>query len=115
MWAYITYLAVDENIYNTIGMLVPWILFFGYLRSSPNWTYTAVVAIFTPILINLGRLAYTTPVPEENFVLLRIEENVIGIALSVILTVVIFPVFAIDLLKKNIQSELTEIYMNIFF
>ncbi|CAF1429277.1 unnamed protein product [Adineta ricciae] len=106
MWGYITFLAVGENIYNTCGMLVPWILFFGYIRSLPNWTYTAVVAIFTPILINLGRLAYTTPVPEENFVLLRIEENVIGIALSVILTVIIFPVFAIDLLKNNIKNTL---------
>ena len=104
MWAYITYLVVRENIYNTCGMLVPWILFFGYIRSLPNWTYTAVVAIFTPIIINLSRLAYTTPLPKENFILLRIEENVIGIALSVILTVIISPVFAIDLLKKNIQS-----------
>jgi uncharacterized membrane protein YccC len=85
-------------------MFVPWFLFFGFIRSIPTWSYTAVVAIFSPILINLGRLAGATPVPEGDFVLLRIEENVIGIALAIVLTLVVFPVFAVDILKKNIQS-----------
>ena len=98
MWAYITYLAVKENIYQTFGMLVPWILFFGYVKSFPNWTYTAVVAIFTPIIINLGRLSYTTPVPEEDFIILRIEENIIGIGLAFLLTLLVIPIFAFDLL-----------------
>jgi hypothetical protein len=104
MWAYITYLAVGEDLYRTFGMLVPWILFFGYIRLLPNWSYTAVVAIFTPIVVNLGRLASNTPIPEGNFVLLRIEENLIGIGLAIVLTLGIFPIFAMDLLKKDIQS-----------
>ncbi|CAF1403007.1 unnamed protein product [Adineta steineri] len=106
MWSYITYLAVGEQIYPTFGMLVPWILFFGYIRSLPNWNYTALVAIFTPILINLGRIAGPIPVPEGDFILLRIEENVIGIGLAIVLTLIIFPIFALDLLKENIQNTL---------
>ena len=71
------------------------------------WIRSAVEQFFQKRVgesIGWALLVYTTPLPEENFILLRIEENVIGIALSVILTVIISPVFAIDLLKKNIQS-----------
>ncbi len=105
MWAYVTYLSVHDNVYQTFGMLVPWILIFGYLRPSPNWNYTATVATITPILICLGRIPYGNALPAGNFALLRIEENLIGIGIAIILTLIIFPVFAIDLLKDNIQSS----------
>ena len=104
MWAYIIYLAVHDNVYQIFGLLVPWILVFGYLRTLPNWGYTATVAIFTPIVIDLGRLPYGDALPAGNYALLRIEENVIGIAIGIVLTLIIFPVFATDLLKDNIQS-----------
>jgi hypothetical protein len=105
MWAYITYLAVNDNVYQTFGMLVPWILFFGYLRLLPSWGYTAAVATITPILIDLGRIPYGNALPAGNYALLRIEENVIGIAVGVFLTLIIFPVFATDVLKDNIQGK----------
>ncbi|CAF1135581.1 unnamed protein product [Adineta ricciae] len=105
MWAYITYLSVGDHIYNTFGMLVPWILVFGYLKSAPEWNYAAVVASFTPVLINLGRIPYGPSLPAGNYALLRIEENLVGIAIATVLTILIFPVFAIDVLKKNIESE----------
>jgi len=105
MWAYITYLSVDDDVYRIFGMLVPWILMFGYLKPSPNWGYAAAVAAFTPAVINLGRLPYGDTVPAGNYALLRIEENLVGIAIAIVLTIVIFPVFAIDCLKNNIQSK----------
>jgi hypothetical protein len=105
MWAYITYLSVYDHVYHTFGMLVPWILAFGYLRLLPNWGYAATVAAFTPILITLGRIPYGDAVPAGNYALLRIEENLVGIAVAIILTIIIFPVFAIDVLKNNIQSK----------
>ena len=105
VWAYVIYLAVHDNVYQTFGMLVPWILFFGYLRPLPNWGYTAVMATVTPILIGLGRIPYGNALPAGDFALLRIEENLIGIAVAIILTLIIFPVFAMDLLKDNIQSS----------
>ncbi|CAF1610091.1 unnamed protein product [Rotaria magnacalcarata] len=106
MWAYITYLSVNDNVYNTLGMLVPWIFIFGYLRSLPEWGYAAAVAAFTPVLINLGRIPYGDIVPGGDYALLRIEENLVGIAIAIVLTLVIFPVFAIDILKNNIQGTL---------
>jgi hypothetical protein len=105
MWAYVTYLSVNDNVYHTFGMLVPWILVFGYLRLLPNWGYAATVAAFTPVLITLGRIPYGDTLPAGNYALLRIEENLVGIAVAIVLTIVIFPVFAIDMLKSNIQSK----------
>jgi hypothetical protein len=105
MWAYITYLVVYDNVYHTLGMLVPWILTFGYLKLVPSWGYLATVAAFTPVLVTLGRIPYGDSLPTGNFALLRIEENLVGIAIAIVLTIAIFPVFAIDVLKNNIQSR----------
>ncbi|CAF3844490.1 unnamed protein product [Adineta steineri] len=104
MWAYVTYLAVHDDVYQTFGMLVPWILVFGYIRPLPKLNYTATVAMITPILITLGRIPYGNTLPAGNYALLRIEENLVGIGVAAVLTLIIFPVFAIDLLKDNIQS-----------
>ncbi|CAF2892029.1 unnamed protein product [Rotaria sp. Silwood2] len=106
MWAYVTYLSVNDHVYYTFGMLVPWMLIFGYLKLLPNWGYAAAVAAFTPALINLGRIPYGDTVPAGNYALLRIEENLVGITVAIVLTLVIFPVFAIDVLKNSIQSTL---------
>jgi hypothetical protein len=86
-------------------MLSPWLFLFGYLKLVPSWGYTATVAAFTPVLINLGRLPFGDQLPAGNFALLRIEESVIGITIAVVLTLLIFPTFAIDLLKDSIQSK----------
>jgi type III secretory pathway component EscT len=104
MWAYATYLAVGEDSYKIFAMLVPWLLLFGYLKLLPQWDYTATVAASTPIVVNLGRL-YTNVYRQENFVLLRIQETIIGISLGIVLTILIFPIFAVDLLKTNIQGK----------
>ncbi|CAF3244784.1 unnamed protein product [Rotaria sp. Silwood2] len=105
MWSYITYLLVRDNIFETFVILVPWVFLFGYLRLFPKWGYTAAVALLTPILINLGRLPYGDALPAGNYALLRIEENFVGITIASIITLTIFPVFAIDLLKENIQKS----------
>ena len=105
MWAYVTYIVVHNNFYQTIGMFTPWMLIFGYLRLKPDWSYAALIAAFTPILITFGRIPYEKTLPEDNFTLLRIEENLIGVAIGTVLTFLIFPVFAIDQLKDNIQSK----------
>ncbi|UJR24079.1 hypothetical protein I4U23_027047 [Adineta vaga] len=105
MWSYITYLLVADNIFENFLVLIPWIFLFGYLRLYPKWGYTAAVAAFTPILVTLGRLPYGDRLPAGNYALLRIEENLVGILIGMFLTMTIFPVFAIDLLKENIQKS----------
>jgi len=114
IWAYITYLCVQDDPYKTLAMISPWVLLFGYLKLVPSWGYTATVAAFTPVLVNLGRLPYGSALPAGNFALLRIEESFVGIGIAVILTIIIFPIFATDLLKTNIQSRLKN-KKNLFF
>jgi hypothetical protein len=74
------------------------------LKLLSQWDHTATVAASTSIVINLGRL-YGNVLQQGNYVLLRIQETIIGIGLSVILTLLIFPIFAVDLLKANIQGK----------
>ena len=105
MWAYVTYISVEDHVYRTLGMLTPWTLVFGYLKLLPRWSYTATVAAFTPVLINLGRIPYGPALPAGDYALLRIEESLVGITIAMFLTIGIFPVFAIDVLKNNIQSN----------
>ena len=93
-------------------MLVPWLFLFGYLKLSSEWDYTATVAASTPILVNLGRL-YATDQPTGNYALLRIQQNIIGIGLGIVLTMLVFPIFAVDLLKINIQGEFVSWYQSI--
>lgn len=103
-WAYATYLAVGEDSYKIFGMFVPWLFLFGFLKLLPQWGYTAAVAASTPIIVNLGRL-YGDVFRQGNIVLLRIQETIIGIILGIFLTMLIFPIFAVDSLKTNIQSK----------
>jgi hypothetical protein len=105
MWSYITYLLAHDNIFETFVILIPWIFLCGYLRLFPSLNYTSAVSAFTAILINLGRLPYRDKLPGGDYALLRIEENLVGIGIGIFLTMIIFPVFSIDLLKGNIQSE----------
>ena len=104
MWAYATYVLIGENSFKIFGMLVPWLFLFGYLKLSPQWDYSATVAASTPIVVNLGQL-YGDIYRQGNYVLLRIQETIIGIGLGVVLTTLIFPIFAVDLLKTNIQGK----------
>ncbi len=105
MWAYITYLSAGNDVYYTLLMLCPWMFFCGFMKLYPQWGYTVTVAASTPIIVNLGRLPYADSLPAGNYALLRIQQNVIGISIALILAICIFPVFAIDLLKENIHCK----------
>ena len=72
-------------------------------KNQPN--FTASVSISNPIVINLHRLPYASQLLGGNYALLRLKENLVGIAIGYVLTVIIFAIFAIDLLKENIQSK----------
>ncbi|CAF3254737.1 unnamed protein product [Rotaria sp. Silwood2] len=106
MWAYVTYLSVGNDLFRTIIMLCPWMFFCGYMKLYPQWGYTVTIAALTPIIVNLGRLPFADTLPAGNYVLLRIQQNVIGISIALVLAIIIFPLFAIDLLKENIKTTL---------
>lgn len=104
MWAYVIYISVGANSYKIMSMLVPWLFLFGYLKLLPRWDYTATVAASTPIFINLGRL-YAKDLPPVDYVIHRIQQNVIGIGLGIIFTICIVPKFAVILLKINTRGQ----------
>lgn len=105
MWAYVTYLSAGDSVLNTVLVLSPWMFFCGFMKLYPQWGYTVTVAASTPIVINLGRLPFADTLPAGDYALLRIKQNVIGIAIALGLTVIILPVFAMDFLKDSINSK----------
>ena len=63
------------------------------------------MSISTPIMIHLDGLPYASLVSGGNYVLLRIEENLVGICVGSVLSLIIFSAFAMNVLKTDIQSE----------
>ncbi|CAF4332394.1 unnamed protein product, partial [Rotaria sp. Silwood2] len=106
MWGYVTCLSAGNDLFRTIIMLCPWIFCCGYMKSYPQWGYTVTIAALTPIIVNLGRLPFADSLPAGNYALLRIQQNVIGISIALVLAIIIFPLFAINLLKENIHTAL---------
>ncbi|CAF4839179.1 unnamed protein product [Rotaria sp. Silwood1] len=105
MWAYIVSVTALNNVVQIFGMLAPWIFGCGFLKLVPEWGPTVLVATTTPMMIVLGRLPYYTGAPIDASAVLSIKEIAVALGLGVVLTIIIFPQFAVDLLKENIQSE----------
>ncbi|CAF3245551.1 unnamed protein product [Rotaria sp. Silwood2] len=106
MWAYIVSVTALNNVVQIFGMLAPWIFGCGFLKLVPEWGPTVLVSITTPMMIVLGRLPYYTGAPVDASAVFRIEQIAVALGLGVVLTIIIFPQFAIDLLKENIQTTL---------
>ncbi|CAF4173588.1 unnamed protein product [Rotaria sp. Silwood2] len=106
MWAYIVCVTALNNVVQIFGMLSPWIFGCGFLKLVPEWGPTVLVATTTPMIIVLGRLPYYTVAPVDASAVLRIKEIAVALGLGVVLTIIIFPQFAVDLLKENIRTIL---------
>lgn len=84
-------------------MYVPFLLLCGLIKQNRQWGYFGSVAVTTGLIVSLGRNAYLDPLVGD-YSLLRIQQNVMGILLSLACSFITVPVFAIDLLKLNIVS-----------
>ena len=97
IYGYLCYLAVGTSTYHFFAMMVPWILICTYARFNLSWSYAGTIATITPIVIILGNtVGQFAP---ENFAILRIEENVLGILLGAALNLLLFPISAADSLN----------------
>ena len=97
IYGYLCYLAVGTSTYHFFAMMVPWILICTYARFNLSWSYAGTIATITPIVIILGNtVGQFAP---EDFAVLRIEENVLGILLGAALNLLLFPISAADSLN----------------
>ena len=106
VYGYLCYLAVGTSTYHFFAMMVPWILVCTYARFCPSWSYAGTIAIITPIVIILGNtVGQFAP---ENFAILRIEENVLGILLGAALNLLLFPISAADSLNIALSKAMEQ-------
>jgi hypothetical protein len=96
------------NLYHIIGMYIPLLFVCGLIKQNKQWSYFGSITVTTGLIITLGRAAYIDPVA-GNYSLLRIQENVIGILLALVMSLISVPVHAVDLLKLNITGVFSEL------
>ena len=109
VFGYLCYLAVGTNQYHFFGLMVPWILLCTFARYNASWSYAATIATITPLIIVLGNtVGSSTP---EDFAILRIQENVLGILLGAVLNMLLLPINASDTLSVTVSKAMQEAEM----
>jgi hypothetical protein len=118
IYSYFIYVAITNNnpsnefivgdtptLYYILAMVVPFALLNGMIKQNKNWSYFGSISITTCMIVTFGRLPYHSP-PPANYSLLRIQENLVGMLLLFVCSVITVPVLAIDEFKMNLIDVL---------
>ena len=100
LYSYFVYIAVGMEINYQILMFVPFILMCGIVKQNKSWAYFGSISSTTAQIVTFGRVAFVDPVVGD-YVLLRIQENAVGIVLILLISLMAFPKLARDLLNLN--------------
>ena len=105
IFSYFVYIAVGQEFSYVIGMFIPYLLLCGYIRQNRDWSYFGTVSSFTALIVTYGVDAYS-PTVEQNYSLLRIQENSLGVLLVFVVSLAAVPVLALDLLRGEVLGIL---------
>eukprot|EP01036_Dinobryon_divergens_P024891 gene24891-33383_t len=100
LYSYFVYIAVGMEIDYQILMFVPFILMCGIVKQNKSWAYFGSISSTTAQIVTFGRVAFVDPVVGD-YVLLRIQENAMGIVLILLISLMALPKLARDLLNLN--------------
>lgn len=108
-------LLVDGNfqLNKVLGMFVPFVFLCGLIKQNRQWSYFGVISAATAMVIIFGRSTYGENIPQGELVLLRVQQNVIGILVLLVLSLFTFPILAIDNLRRNSSEVLSEMEVSI--
>ena len=98
---YLILLAFPDNYGGSIPLLVLWNLPMQFIVISPSYAYLGALATFTPIIIVFGFSTAGEGLTLERFALARMLEIVIGVAIALALSSVLWPVSSIRLLRSE--------------
>ncbi|KAK1322318.1 hypothetical protein QJS10_CPA03g01520 [Acorus calamus] len=87
-------------------VLLPWIIFTGFLRKSRMYGQAGATTAVVSALIVLGRRNYGTP---TKFALMRVSETFIGLFCSILVDLVSRPTRASTLAKKQVRKCLASL------
>ena len=110
IFSYFVFIAVGQEFSHVLGMFFPYLLLCGYIRQNKDWSYFGTVSCFTALIVTYGIDSYSTS-NVENYSLLRIQENAIGVLLVFVVSIAAVPVLALDLLRNCVLSTL-ELFAN---
>ena len=100
LFSYFVYIAVGVELNNQIAMFAPFILACGIVKQNKQWSYFGSISSTTAQIVTFGQVGVLL-VPVGNYVLLRIQENAVGILLVFTISLATIPKLAIDILKLN--------------
>ena len=100
---YLVLLAFGSNWYGVIPLLAVWVMPCQFIQAS-SYNYLGALAAFTPIVIVFGHdmSAAAAALSAERWSLARMEEIIIGIAVALAISTVLWPVSSIRLLRSEI-------------
>lgn len=107
------------QLYTQIGMFVPFLLFCGIIRQNKSWSYFGLLAAITGQIISFGRVSLINYPYEGNqilggyIVLLRIQENTIGVLIVFLVSCLFMPVLATDSLKINMMNTIVKLTVSV--
>ena len=105
IYSYFVFIAVgDGDTYHIVAMYIPALLVGGIIKQNRQWSYFGSVWVTTGLLITFGRSVAFPRV--QDYLLLRIQENAVGILLAFVFSFLTIPVRATVLLKQNVVSVL---------
>lgn len=101
-------LQFDNNqVYNQMAIFVPLIFICGIIKQNKSWSYFGSITSTTAQIVSFGVTPlfnypdYGNELLVAYVILLRIQENAVGLCLVMVLTLLTFPPLASDLLKNN--------------
>jgi len=100
LYSYFVHIAVGLETNYQILMFMPFILFCGIVKQNKSWSYFGSISSTTAQIVTFGRVAFVNPVLGD-YVLLRIQENAVGIVLILLISLMTLPKLARDLLNLN--------------
>jgi Fusaric acid resistance protein family len=97
----------DDNWFGSVPILALWTIPCSFVQAS-SYGYLGALATFTPIIIVFGKTstATETALSPERYALDRMEEIIIGVAIALAISTVLWPVSSIRLLRSEMMISL---------
>ena len=112
LWGYIVLLAFPHDWYGSISLLVLWNIPMQFVQAS-SYAYLGSLAVFTPIVVVFGYSLAGAGLTIERFTLERMLEIIIGVAIALALSSVLWPTSSIRLLRSEMMVSIASFQSSI--
>lgn len=113
IYAYFVSISVAADLLWQVLMIAPFIFLCALWKQSKNWSYFGSISSSTCLIVVFGYASFveTSASPNDHYndyVLLRIQQNALGVLIGLALAVIGIPTLAVDLLKLNVHDTIVQ-------